>query len=96
MDWDFMLRLDELRHRCKFPFRITSGYRHPTHPVEAQKRTRSGQHTFGVAADIRCIDAVQRYRIIKEATAMNFTGIGVAKSFVHVDDRTTTPTSWSY
>jgi hypothetical protein len=38
----------------------------------------------------------QRMKIVKEALAMGFGGIGVAKSFVHVDMRTTTPVMWTY
>ena len=33
----FLYRLDELRHRCGFPFVITSGYRCKDHPIEAKK-----------------------------------------------------------
>ena len=51
MNPDFLVRLDELRHRCGFPFQITSGYRDPSHPVEARK-DKPGQHSLGVAADI--------------------------------------------
>ena len=96
MEEDFLLRLDELRDRCGFPFFITSGYRDITHPVEAKKEV-GGQHTKGVAADIMVINGYQRYTILKEALAMGFKGIGVANSFIHVDDRVgKSVTSWSY
>ena len=37
MNPEFLEKLDELRHECKFPFTITSGYRDPSHSIEAKK-----------------------------------------------------------
>ena len=34
--------------------------------------------------------------IIRNACIMGFNGIGVAKTFVHVDTRETTPVAWKY
>ena len=34
--------------------------------------------------------------IVKEALKLGFTGIGVAKTFIHVDIRKTTPVVWTY
>jgi len=34
--------------------------------------------------------------IIRNASIMGFNGIGVAKGFVHVDTRETTPVAWKY
>lgn len=89
--------LDELRERCGFPFVITSGYRDPTHSAERNKSfPRLGTHVQGIAADIAVSDGTQRYKIVQEAHNMGFGGIGVAKSFVHVDMRTGTPVMWTY
>jgi hypothetical protein len=33
---------------------------------------------------------------VKNAMAMGFSGIGIHKTFVHVDTRTTTPVVWTY
>lgn len=95
MDKLFLSRLDTLRERCGFPFVIVSGYRDPSHPVEA-KKTAPGQHSLGIAVDIQVNGGAQRYRIVKEAMAMGFSGIGVAKSFIHVDDREGTAVVWTY
>lgn len=95
MDPKFLERLDELRRRCGFPFIITSGYRDPSHPVEARK-TAPGQHSKGVAADIAVKNGYQRRIIVEEALKMGFDGVGVAKTFVHVDDRETLPVMWTY
>jgi len=41
-------------------------------------------------------NGVERMKIVKEALDMGFGGIGVARGFVHVDMRTTTPVMWTY
>jgi len=95
MDSSFLFMLDELRGRCGFSFTITSGYRSVHHTAERNKK-KGGTHTQGIAADIAVSNGEQRMKIVKEALAMGFGGIGVAKSFVHVDMRTTTPVLWTY
>ena len=91
----FLERLDELRHRCGFPFIITSGYRSPQHSIERRK-SKPGTHAQGIAADIKVSGGNQRYTIQKHAYQMGFNGIGVHKTFIHVDDRNSTPVSWPY
>jgi uncharacterized protein YcbK (DUF882 family) len=95
-----LLKIDELRERCGFPFIITSGYRSLAHPIERAKKTNTGTHAQGIAADIKVIDGVQRFKIVEEAIKMGFTGIGVASNFVHVDirslDTNESPVMWCY
>jgi uncharacterized protein YcbK (DUF882 family) len=55
-----------------------------------------GTHNQGIAADIRITNGVERMNIVHEAVKMDFGGIGVAKTFVHIDDRKTTPVMWTY
>lgn len=95
MKGSFLLLLDELRHRCGFPFIVTSGYRSPDHSIE-RKKAKPGTHSEGIAADIKVSNGAQRHIIIKHAMEMGFTGIGIADSFVHVDTRSTTPVVWTY
>ena len=95
MDTRFLELLDELRHKCDFPFHITSGYRDPKHSIEA-KKDKPGTHTQGIAADIRSISASERYTLLFTAFNMGFNGIGIAKTFIHVDIRDTTPVVWTY
>ena len=94
MDHEFLVKLDELRERVGFPFVITSGYRNATHPAEARKET-PGTHNQGIAADIKVSNGFERMNIVHEAIKMGFS-IGVARTFVHVDDRKTTPVMWTY
>jgi uncharacterized protein YcbK (DUF882 family) len=95
MDENFIHKLDELREACGFPFIITSGYRSPSHSLETRKK-KAGQHTKGVAADIRITNGIDRFKIARLAFELGFTGIGIAKTFVHVDMRRTEPMMWSY
>lgn len=96
MQQEFMEKLDELRIACGFPFVITSGYRSSDHPAEASKATKGGTHTLGIAADIGVSNGSQRRTIVAEALNLGFRGIGVAKGFVHVDTRDSTPVMWTY
>ena len=94
-----LLNLDLLRRKCGFPFVITSGYRDPSHPIEARKE-KVGTHAQGIAADIKVNDGTQRYKLVNEAIKMGFTGIGIAGEFVHVDirdlDGNESPVMWCY
>lgn len=95
MEADFLKKLDELRDACGFPFVITSGFRSPTHPIEAKKEV-PGTHSQGIAADIAVSNGAERFLIVKNAIKLNFSGIGIAKTFVHVDTRGSTPVMWTY
>lgn len=107
MDANFMAKLDALREAYGKPITLSSAYRHPSHPVEARKRSTSpGAHTTGRAADILCSRS-QAHRILTLAmTSEMFTGIGVQQKgsggrFIHLDDLEGTinqprPTVWSY
>lgn len=96
MQLSFMEKLDELRDACGFPFVVTSGYRDASHPEEAKKATKGGVHTLGIAADIRVANGVQRRELVAKALKLGFAGVGVAKTFVHVDTRDSTPVMWTY
>ena len=95
MDLAFIHRLDELRERVGFPMIVTSGYRDATHPAEARK-AEPGTHNQGIAADIKVSNGFERMNLVHEALKMSFGGIGVSKSFIHIDDRKTTPVMWTY
>ena len=95
IQWDFVSALDDLRGVFGFPFIITSGYRSPSHSAEA-KKARPGQHAQGIAADIKVTGGAQRHAIVSSAIKLGFKGIGVAKTFIHVDMRETEPMLWRY
>ena len=95
MDKVFLKRLDELREVCGFPFYITSGYRSPRHTIERSK-DQPGTHAQGIAADIAVQGGSQRMIIVRNAVDLGFTGIGVARGFIHVDTRKDKPVCWCY
>lgn len=109
MEQSFMDKLTELRVAYAKPMRVTSGYRHPTHPIEAAKTAKGrqpGTHSTGRAADI-AVDRGEAWELMHLAMTMGFTGIGVQQKgngrFIHLDDlkpgefdRFQRPTVWSY
>ena len=98
---EFLEKLQELRNMYGRPIIISSGYRDPTHPIEARKAS-PGTHSLGLACDIRC-DGKSAYYILKYAFALEFTGIGVKQHgtgrFIHLDIAAhpfARPNLWSY
>lgn len=85
MDGDFMEKLQHIRDLLGRSVTITSGYRCPQHPEEA-KKPKAGAHSAGLAADIAVSGGKERYEIVHLAMNSNMKGIGVANTFIHVDD----------
>lgn len=84
MDSDFMEKLDNFREYCGFPLVLNCAYRSISFDLS---RGRSGQsaHCRGRAVDIRCNNSKTRASLVLKALASGFR-VGVAKSFVHIDD----------
>ena len=95
MDQEHIDRVNALRESVGFPLKVSSGYRCPEHPLEA-KKSKPGTHAQGIACDIAVANGVERRQLVKQAFYLGFTGIGVAKTFVHVDMRETEPVLWVY
>lgn len=85
MDGDFMEKLQHMRDLLGKGMTITSGYRCSDHPEEAKKQS-PGSHAAGLAADIKVGNGKDRYDIVHLAMSVNMKGIGVANTFIHVDD----------
>lgn len=87
MQHSFMAKLQALRTAFGKPMRITSGYRHATHPIEVKKRV-PGAHATGLAADI-AVSHADAHQLLKLAFELGFTGIGVQQKgggrFIHLD-----------
>jgi zinc D-Ala-D-Ala carboxypeptidase len=102
MSRKFLRMLDEARGIANVPFVITSGFRTPQHQKTLQARgyktSDTSSHLIGVAADISCTTSAKRYRILAALIAVGFTRIGIADTFIHVDnDATKTPgVAWTY
>ena len=90
-----MEQVQAIRDEAGRPLSLTSAYRCPQHPEEA-KKAAPGQHSLGLAVDIKVIGGAQRYEIIQLGLKHGATGIGVAKDFVHLDWRAGEPMAWQY
>jgi len=84
MDEYFLAKLDDAREFAGFPFFINSAYRSPDHPESIKNPTSS--HIKGLAVDIRARDSKTRYLIIDALMHVGFNRIGIADTFIHVDD----------
>lgn len=87
MDLDFVKKLDRARRNAGVPFNINSGYRCPLHNESKEVGGKpDSAHIYGVAADIQAKHSRPRFKILKSLFAVGFHRIGIAKTFIHVDD----------
>lgn len=80
-----LVKLDFAREIANIPFQITSGYRCNAHN-RAVGGKQDSAHTQGRAVDIKCLDGRSRWLIIDSLIKAGFNRIGIAKTFIHVDD----------
>jgi len=66
------------------PLSITSGYRCSEHNAAVSKTGANGPHTTGKAIDISVRDSQHRKQLITYFAPI-VTGLGIAKSFIHID-----------
>ena len=88
---EFMELLQESRVIAGVPFRITSGFRTQAYHDDLGRRgykTSKGRsaHQDGYAADIACKDSTRRWLIINSLLLAGFNRIGIASTFIHVDN----------
>lgn len=92
MDREFVRLLDDARHIAGVPFRISSGggFRTEAYNTELCKRnpnaSKNSSHKRGLAADILTPDIRTRYAILTGLMRVGLNRIGIANSFIHVDD----------
>lgn len=85
MDPGFLEKLDKARELAGISFVIASGYRTRSHNKKVGG-VKDSSHCRGYAADIRVKNSTSRYKIIQALLAAGFTRIGVAATFIHVDN----------
>lgn len=83
------------------PLSITSAYRCPSHNASVSSTGDAGPHTTGHALDIGVKDSQHRKELI-DYFATKVTGLGIAKTFIHIDNLThehgfnMRPNAWKY
>ncbi|PCJ57920.1 MAG: peptidase M15 [Rhodospirillaceae bacterium] len=89
--------LDKARGIAGISFVITSGYRTKEHNKKVGG-VDSSAHTSGYAADIRVKDGRQRYLITRACMNAGFNRIGIAGTFIHIDNDPTKAENviWKY
>lgn len=85
MDKEFLFKLDRAREVAQIPFKINSAYRTPEHNAKIGGKPNSS-HLKGLAVDISVTNSRQRFIVLKALIEVGFNRIGVAKTFIHVDD----------
>ena len=83
------------------PLSINSGFRCSTHNAAVSSTGPNGPHTTGNSIDIGVKNSQHRKQLI-DWFATKVTGLGIAKSFIHIDNLTADdgfdmrPNAWKY
>lgn len=77
----FMDTIQQIRTTIQIPLVLSSGYRDPTHPIEAAKPT-PGEHAFGVGGDF-LISGPDALKLISVAYHYGIRRIGIAQKGEH-------------
>ena len=82
--------LDSARDIAGIPFKINCAYRTKDWDI-SKGRSGNSAHTEGKAVDIHCANSAAKFTIIDALLKAGFNRIGIAKTFVHVDNSATLP-----
>lgn len=111
MNKTFLLFLDELRERCGFPFKITSGFRTEAYQEDLTRRgyktakKGTSPHLEGIAADVAITDSYKRALFVAFALELASEldlpfrlGISGKNNFIHIDisEKLSSPKIWIY
>ncbi len=94
MDERFLEMLLKFRIAWAKPMHVNSAYRCLKHNAEVGGSPGS-KHTIGEAIDISVVGS-ERFAFIKLAIKTGFGGIGIARTFVHLDSRKKPFALWTY
>ena len=101
MDEEYMDTLLQIRLAYGKPMKVTSGYRAPTHPIEAKKRI-PGEHSMGRCADF-AVSGADAVKLMRSALIHGMIRIGVQQKgngkFLHLGlggKHLNKPNIWSY
>lgn len=94
---EFLELLEDVRTTLGLPMTVNSAARCPQHNMEVGGKPASA-HTHNCAVDIKCPDGEYYYRLLEAAIECGVPRIGLAKTFLHLDNDPTLPTPrvWFY
>ena len=85
IDRNLVRDLQEIRDHLGKALKINSGLRCDSYNRSLDGVSRS-YHLIGRATDVHCASSIDRHIIVKTALNMGLT-VGVAKTFIHLDNR---------
>ena len=85
MNVEFLDKLDQARDYANIPFYINSAFRTKEKNTEVGGKSNSS-HLKGLAVDISATDSRTRFIVLNALIAVGFTRIGIADTFIHVDN----------
>lgn len=85
IEYDSLRKLNLAREIAGIPFPVTCSFRSSWYD-QAKGRSGESAHTLGHAFDIRCTTDAHRFKIVSAAIQAGFNRIGIAKTFIHLDD----------
>lgn len=87
--------VDNARDYAGVPFVINSGYRSPVHNAAVGSKPTSS-HIRGYAVDV-AVNPMNRDRVLAGLIKAGFKRVGIAKTFIHVDNDPGKPNAtWYY
>ncbi len=97
MQPSFLRMLNHARQIAGIPFKINSGFRSQEHN-EKVGGSENSSHLRGYAADIHATSSTYRYEILSALLQAGFNRIGIAETFIHVDNdpNKTQKVIWTY
>lgn len=101
IDTDLIDKIQNIRNILQIPLQISSGYRCPAHQEELKHQgytvaVGTSTHTQGIAADILLPTKEADKERLLTLCRINFSSVGIAKTFVHVDLRSERRRFWVY
>lgn len=98
MDSVLLGKLDHLRENFGQPLTINSGFRCKKHNAKLKESSPNSQHLLGKAADLSIVgmSSEEKHKLVSLAFESGFKGIGIGKTFIHVDVRSGKPSLWGY
>lgn len=97
LDWPTLKKLDQTRDYAGIPFEVTCSFRSRAWDI-SQGRSGKSAHTKGYAFDIKANTDHRRFLILRAAILCGWNRIGVAKTYIHLDNDPglTKQVSWTY